>query len=98
MLGTSELVRNRQADVFIGGFREVIARDFAAGIRQRIAVRIAEWKFQIGESGLFRGFAFRRIDRILAGLYQAFWKIPVLVRAQQEDSPAISRAANRNQS
>src|SRR5581483_837530 len=73
-----------------------IARDLAAGIRQRLAVDLAERKLELREPGLFLGLALRGLERLLAGLDLALREIPVLVRAQDEQAPALRRQAQRN--
>src|SRR5690606_37759019 len=77
MLGTSELGANRQLDLLLPRARDVVASDFAAGIRRRLVIVVPPGELEIVDAGLLRRLAHRCIERLLAGLDHALRTIPV---------------------
>ena len=89
----AELGRDRQLDRLVRGLREVVARDLAHGVGQRLLVHVAEGELELADAGLLEDLALRRGELVLAGLDQPFGKVPVGVGAQHQQARAARAAA-----
>jgi hypothetical protein len=93
VLGPAELGRHGQVDLGPVGLGQVVARDFAVAVRQRLGVRVSQREIQVGQAGLLGHLAARGVQLALARLDQPLGKIPVRVGAQHEKAHALRRAA-----
>ena len=93
VLGPAELGRQRQLDVGNARLRDEIARDLAAGIGERVLVRVAEGEVEVGEARFLGGLALCGVELGFAGLDQALGKVPVPVGTQHEQAHAAVGAA-----
>jgi hypothetical protein len=73
---------------------EVVARDLAAGVGRRLAVRLAPGEAEAGEGGLLLHLAQRRGERLLAGVDAALGEVPVAKGAQQQVARLAAVAAH----
>src|SRR5436190_4586981 len=96
VLGTAELLRDRQFDLDFLGLAEVVARHLVARIGHGLRVFLAEWELDACETGFFPELALRAGQLVFARLHQSLWEVPVLVGAQDQVVDAAAGAAEHH--
>src|SRR5690606_28900071 len=74
--------------------RDVVPRDLVARIRRRLVVVAPPRKLEVVDAGLLAGFAYRRVERVLAGFDEPLRAIPVAVRTKQKESCTVRGLAH----